>query len=221
MMPAILWTFTLATVSVAALSVSGWLVYARLAEGGASPASKIQTAMDQEAAKPRATGRLGDFVIFPETAKIPPEANIFACANGEGTAPVPPDASLRADELWSDAFADGGMGWSCPGQGLVLVNNEDEAGHGAHGDGAALIRGYIRTTPVSIVRDAPLDRLELVTVEGHPGLIEHPIPGYPYAEASLVVIERFPQRDLAGIVVFVEFAPSAAAAIKHAEDIMP
>jgi hypothetical protein len=211
----------LVSISVATLLASAWLVVSRIAESGESPASKIDQAMEEEAGKSRATGTIGDFVRYPETAGLPDEANIFACPDGKGTTPVPVDESLIREELWSNGFADGGMGWACAGQGLVLVNNEGGDGHGSHGDGSVLIRGYLRSTPVAIVRDTPPDRLEQITVEGHPALVERPIPGYPYARASLVVIERYPDEDKRGIVVFVELAPSTEAAIKHAEDLIP
>jgi hypothetical protein len=89
------------------------------------------------------------------------------------------------------------------------------------GDGSAQARGYIRSVPLQLLWDAPRDRLELVTVEGHPALLERPIPQYPYGQANLAVIERYPDGDRPGIAVFVEMAPSAEAAIKDAEEIMP
>lgn len=106
-----------------------------------------------------------------------------------------------------------------PAQGVVLVNNE--GGSREAGDGSGLARGYIRAVPVPVVRDAPRDRLELVTVEGKPGLLEYPVEGYPYGKANLIVIERYPEGDKPGIIVSVTLAPSAEAAIKHAEEIMP
>lgn len=88
-------------------------------------------------------------------------------------------------------------------------------------DRSKLARGYFRALPLPVVRDAPQDRLELITVEGRPGLLERPIEGFPYGTASLVVIERYPGGSKPGILVAVQFAPSAEAAIKHAEEIMP
>jgi hypothetical protein len=103
----------------------------------------------------------------------------------------------------------------------VLVNNEGGGRQSASADGSGQARGYIWSVPVPVARDAPRDRLELVTVEGHPGLLEHPIEGYPYGKANLVVIERYPEGGKPGIVVFVELAPSAESAIRDAEQIMP
>lgn len=203
--------------SAAALFVAAWVVAQRWVESGEPPADKIQRAMEQEAAKPRFSGRLGDFVVVPLNGELPAEANIFSCA----TTPVPVADSLRSEQLWSDAFADGWMGWACAGKGVVLVNNEGGARGAPGSDGSGLARGYIRSVPLPVARDAPRDRLELITVEGHPALLEHPIPDYPYGTANLVVIERFPEGEEPGIAVFIDMAPSVEAAIKHAEEIMP
>ena len=59
-----------------------------------------------------------------------------------------------------------------------------------------------------------------MTVEGHPGLLEHPIDGYPYGIANLVVIERYPDGEKLGIVVFVERASSAKRALEIATEVM-
>ena len=198
-----------------------WIAFGQRAQSDEPLASKIEKAFDADASKPRRSGRVGDFNVIPVSGRAVPEANIFACADGGGTDAVEPGPSLRAQELWSPAFEDGGIGWSCRGEGLVGINNEGGGGHGAHGDGSLLVRGYIRSLPVPVAREAPEDRLELMTVEGHPALLERPVPEYPYGKSSLVVIERFPQGETPGIVVFVEIAPSPEAAIKHAEEIMP
>jgi hypothetical protein len=211
------WKWMLVVISAAALSASGWLVAQRLSEGSEPLAEKIQRAMDEEASKPRFTGRLGDFVVVSGTGALADDAKIFRCAS----TPVAASEALSAEELWSDAFGQGGIGWACSGRGVVLVNNEADGAPPSGSDGSALGRGYIQSVPVPVARSAPRDRLELVTVEGHPGLLERPIPEYPYGEANLVVIERYPDGDKPGIAVFVEMAPSAEAAIKHAEEIMP
>ena len=212
----------LVLVSLVALSASGWLVFNSLAEGGESPAKTVQDALDVEAAKPSFTGQLGDFVVYlPLGGEVPTEADIFRCADGRGATNVRVDDTLRKHELWSDAFADGGNGWSCEGRGVILVNNSDENTSSGRGDGSSLARGYIRSLPVPLVREAPQDRLELITVEGHPGLLEHEVKGYPYPHVSLAVVERPPDGDRPGIVVFVQFAPSVEAAIRHAEELMP
>ncbi len=181
-------------------------------------------AWSQDAARPRFTGRIGDFLVFSQLeiarrGEAPPEVTIYDCAGG---AIVPLSDSLRREELWSDVFEQGGAGWSCPGQGVMLISNGPRHGEEPPAvDGSSLGRRYVWWVPVPIVLDAPRDQLELVTVEGHAGLLERPIEGSPYAHASLTVIERYPEGDRPGILVTVRFAPSAEAAIAHAEEVMP
>ena len=86
---------------------------------------------------------------------------------------------LKSHELWSAAFIDGGVGWSCDEAGVVLVNNNEGNASRSRGDGSSLARAYLRSLPVPVIRDAPEDRLELISVEGHPGLLEHGFEGYP------------------------------------------
>jgi hypothetical protein len=214
------WTWSIIMTLAAALPAAGCLSTPAApatpvsTADGKSVADKVETAMAEERSKPRFTGELGDFLIVTDAS----EANIFQCAS----TPVPLSDALKSEELWSDAFGDTGFGWACPGQGVTAVNNMGPGGEGSDGgDGSVQIRAYIRSVPLPLLWDAPRDRLELVTVEGHPGLLERPIPEYPYRQANLAVIERYPDGDTPGIAVFVEMAPSAEAAIKHAEEIMP
>lgn len=131
-------------------------------------------------------------------------------------------STLRAEELWSPEFdVTEGVGWACAGQGVVLVNNQGLHGQTSGGDVIAKIRGYIDSVPVHLLRDAPSERLELIKVEGHPALIEHPIKDYPYGQANLAVIERYPDGDVPGILVLVERARTSEEAIKIAEEIIP
>lgn len=107
--------------SAAGLSLAGWMVVSRLVESGESPLDKYERAWDEDTAKQRFSGKIGDFlVLLPIDGEAPPEAQIFQCAS----TPVPAGDTLTSHELWSDAFADTGVGWSCPGQGVGLVNNE-------------------------------------------------------------------------------------------------
>lgn len=210
-------------VSIGALSLAVWmLVGSQRAASDESLASKVEKVMAGDAAKPRFTGRLGGFQVFAQSGEIPAEARLFACADGSVTTQVDrTQTALRSSELWSPAFdVEEGAGWSCPGSGIILVNNQGLEGDTSDGEGVAKIRGYFRTVPVPVFRDAPRDRLELVTVKGHPGLLEHPIDGYPYALASLVVIERYPKGENPGVVVFVERASSAKRAIEIAGEVM-
>lgn len=181
----------------------------------------IQEALDQDAAKGRFTGRLGDFFVYGlVNGPAPEEAFIFRCSP-HGTTPVSDAAVLIDHELWSEAFGSQGIGWACGEDGVIVVNNEGGDGHGAHPDGVLLVRGYFQNLPVPVLRDAPRDRLELIDIEGHPALIERGVQGYPYARVGLVVIERYPDGQVPGIVVRVEFSPSAERAIELAEQLMP
>jgi len=212
-----LWKPVAILVSVVALGASAW--FALGAEGGEPISNLIHRKMGEEAAKTRFTGRMGEFLVLPlgEDAG----ANVFGCAGNQPMTQVLPGDELAGAELWSPAFTDGGVGWACPEEGIVIVNNEGGDGHVAYGDGSALSRAYINALPIPLIRDAPKERLELITVEGHAALLERPVDGYPYAKANLAVLERAPSGEAQGIVVFVEFAPSAEAAVKHAEEIMP
>lgn len=215
--------FSLLFVSVTALSLAGWLLVGRhWAESTDSPVDRINKAMSDEGAKPRFTGELGDFVVYPQTSDVPDQARILRCAGEEGTTRVDPQGTtLRSEELWSKVFdTKEGAGWSCKGLGVILVNNQGMEGATTNGEQVAIIRGYIHSVPVPVLRDAPRDRLDLVTIQGHPGLIENPIDGYPYGLSNLAVIERFPDGDKPGIVVFVERASSAKRAIEIAEEVI-
>jgi hypothetical protein len=211
-------------ISVGALGIAGWALIGRpWAAGDESAASKVEKVMHAEAAKPRFTGNLGDFVVYPRAGSVPAGAEIFACAGGGGTTRVDREGTtLRSEELWSAAFdTEEGVGWACPGRGVVLVNNQGLEGATTDGEMVAKIRGYFSAVPIPVLLDAPRDRLELVTVKGHPGLLERPIEGYPYGLANLAVIERAPDGETTGIVVFVMGASSAERAVEIAEEIMP
>lgn len=203
--------------AAAAVTFSAVMVVIRLAESGESLHDKVLRAWEEDANEERFSGRLGDFLVLtPVAGEAPPEARIYECAQ----TPVPLTESLRNHELWSDAFGDAGIGWSCPGRGVVLVNNSTAAGLKS-GDGSAVARGYFWAIPVPVLHDAPRGRLELIEVEGHPGLLERPVEGYPYGRATLTVIERYPERGKPGIIVSIFLAPSADAAIERAEKLMP
>jgi hypothetical protein len=192
------------------------MIVAQLVEGGESPAQRIDRALRDDEAKPRASGRVGDFLVLPfVNGEAPQEARLFDCAD----TPVRDEAELAKEELRSEALRNGGVGWSCASQGVVLVNNEGAAR--AEEGGVLRGRGYIRSIPVAIVRDAPADRLQLIDVEGHPGILEMPVREYPYGKASLVVIERYPEQGRPGIIAFVEMAPSSDEAIRIVEELIP
>jgi len=214
----------LTAVILMSLSAAGWLVITTpWASGDESTASKVEKAMQEEAAKPRFTGRLGDFEVAPRTEEAASRANPFGCKDGEPTTMVAgSEARLAAPELWADAFdTEEGVGWECAGQGIVLVNNQGLEGATTTGEDVVLIRGYFSSIPVPVLRDAPRDRLELISIEGRNALIEDPIEGHPYGTANLVVIERYPSADKPGILLVVERASSSKRAIEIAGEIIP
>ena len=206
--------------SVAAVALV--LVLNRPAETKRPPLDVIQEALDQDAAQGRFTGRLGDFLVYGlVNGASPREAEDVQCLNG--TTIVTDQAATRAHELSSDVFGpQGGTGWSCgEGGDIVVVNSGGGDGHEVRPDGADLGRYYFRTPFLKVVRDAPLDRLEVIQVEGHPALVQHPVKGYPYPVVSLAVIERFPDGDVPGIAVSVGGDLSLEQAIELAEQLMP
>ncbi len=199
-----------------------WLYRNQSAESVLPPLDEIQAVLDADAAKGEYEGELGDFVVRNSGGERAKEAFIFGCGpnRDEGTAPVTDPAVLYNHELWSDAFGADGIGWGCGGDQIQIVNNAGPDGHGGSSP-VTMIRAYIHALPMPILRDAPLDRQELIEVEGHPALIEHPLEGWPYPSANLTVIERFPDGDTPGIAVTIHFAPSSEKAIALAEELMP
>lgn len=176
--------------------------------------NEIQKTMDEDAAKGRFTGELGDFVVY-ET--VQPDVEFVTCP---ASIPVTDPAVLKNHELWSDALGPTGIGWACPDGEIAGTNNEGLE----HRPGPlALGKFYFNTLRVPVILDAPRDRLELIEVEGHPAILKQPLDVYPlpHATASLTIIERFPEGDVPGIRVFVLNAPSVDEAIALAEQLIP
>ena len=178
-------------------------------------------ALEEDAAQGPFEGELGDFLVLSSSGERTEEANIFSCGSNrdEGSAPVASPTVLRRHELWSDAFGADGVGWACGGE-IRLVTKAGPDGQGV-ANPLQMMRGYIDAVPMPILRDAPRDRLELIELEGHPALIEHPAEGAPSSGASLTVIERFPDGDVPGIALSVTSAASSEEAIELAEALMP
>ena len=197
-----------------------WLYRNQSAESVLPPLDEIQALLDADAAKGEYQGDLGDFLVLPRQDSRSKEAAIYDCTGDKRSSPVTDGAVLRNHELWSDAFGADGVGWSCGGDEIHLVNNMGADGLGGSST-VTIIRAYIHDLPMPILRDAPRDRLKLIEVEGHPALIEHPLDGVPYPSANLTVIERLPDGDTPGIAVNVLFAPSSEKAIALAEELMP
>ena len=175
---------------------------------------RIQDTLDEDAAKGRFTGELGDFVVYQT---VRPEVEFAICP---ATIPVTDPAVLKNHELWSDALGPTGIGWACPDGEIVGVNNE---GLESRPGFMSLRKVYFNTLGVPVIRDAPRDRLELIEVEGHPAILTRglDVSPLPHATASLAVIERFPEGDVPGIAVFVDYAPSVDEAIALAEKLIP
>ena len=197
-----------------------WLYRNQSVESVLPPLDQIQAVLDADAAKGEYEGDMGNFLVLPRQSSRSKEAAIYDCTGGSGSSPVRDAPVLKNHELWSEAFGAAGVGWSCGGADIHLVNNMGVDGHGGSST-VTIIRAYIYELPMPILRDAPVDRLELIEVEGHPALIEHPLDGWPYPSANLTVIERLPVGDKPGIAVNILFAPSSAKAIALAEELMP
>ena len=175
--------------------------------------NEIQDTLDEDAAKGRFSGELGDFVVYE---KLPPDVEFVTC---RASNPVSDRTVLKDHELWSDALGPTGIGWACPNGDIVLMNNE---GLESRPGFMSLVKVYFNTLPVPVIRDAPRDRLKLIEVEGHPAILRQPldVAPLPHATASLAVIERFPEGDVPGTVVFVDYASSVDEAIELAEKLI-
>ncbi len=79
---------------------------------------KIQDTLDEDAAKGRFSGELGDFVVYQT---VRPEVEFVICP---ATIPVTDPTVLKNHELWSDALGPTGIGWACPDGEIAGVNNE-------------------------------------------------------------------------------------------------
>lgn len=210
-------------IAVALLAVAGlgvWLISGPAASDE-SAASKIEKAMSEEAAKPRFSGRIGDFEVRTQDTAVE-EGMLFSCPDGSPLSMVDSKtAAALAGELWAPLFAvPEGAAWACANGQVELVNNQALEGSTTDGIGDGRLRGYFDVLPLPVLRDAPRERLELVDVNGHSALLEQPIPGYPYARASIAVIERYPADGTRGIVVFVERSPSAQQAMATAKELL-
>jgi hypothetical protein len=214
--------FIFAIVAVTALFAAAltWVVLnAPWAAGDESLATKVERVMQEEAAKERFTGQLGDFkILVPENSGE--AAQLIACPDGQPASQVSREEA-RQSELWSDAFeVPEGAAWACSDVGVRFVNNSGLEGSTTTGEDVAIIRMYFPTLPVPVVRNAPRDRLELIDVTGKPGLLETPIEGYPYGLANLAVIEREPADGAPGIILRIERASSAQRAIEIASQVI-
>lgn len=175
---------------------------------------KVQEALDRDADKGAFTGRLGDFMIRSRMGE-PPESTSVRCSVQSEREQVASPERLRDQELWSDVFGPEPFGLLCDDQ-LITVNNGTRPVDGAD----SVVMTYVDALPVLVLFDAPRDRIELTDIQGYPAVIEHPLEGVPFADASLAVLVRPPSDDQPGIVAYVNFAESTKVAIRLAERII-
>jgi len=167
-------------------SVGGFSDRPHIIPGQPTP---IDPALRADQAKPRFKGPMGDFLVSPhEWAELPP------CP--QPRRPVTAE-DVKASELYS------------PVLGGAYVGHDDDRAYGC-ADGTIRVMGSIPALrryfvgPAKVAWDAPLDRIVLLTVAGHPAIALLPIPGWgaPYM-LELVVVQRFPSGNKPGIMVFV------------------
>ena len=167
-------------------SVGGFSDRPHIIPGQPTP---IDPALRADQAKPRFKGPMGDFLVTPhEVAELPP------CP--QPRRPVTAE-DVKASELYS------------PVLGGAYIGHDDDRAYGC-ADGTIQIMGSIPAArryfvgPAKVAWEAPLDRLVLLTVAGHPAIALLPIPGWPMRDMlELVVVQRFPSSDKPGIIVLV------------------
>jgi hypothetical protein len=170
------------------------------------PVERAKQATEEDKAKPRFRGELGDFVIVE-----PGTTGGYPCPE-----PYEPGTNPERSELYFSlpgAVID--MVGSCQGTIFsITAVIEDEAG------GAVVGRGYFLDPKLQEPFDAAADRLKLITVGGKPALAELPIPDHFASISQVAVIERFPSEDAPGITVWARTTNDLDKAIALAEQIM-
>jgi hypothetical protein len=81
-------------------------------------------------------------------------------------------------------------------------------------------RGYFLSPKLEVSRDAPAERLNLITVGGKPALAELPIPECMVCTSQVAVIERFPSEAGPGVFTWARTTNDLGRAIALAEQIM-
>ena len=176
-------------------------------EGDAIERAKQATEADR--VKPRFRGELGDFVIVgPNTS-----ASRYLCPERAQFA-----TNLEQSELYFSlpgAVIDAEGAASCQGIVFTITAFVPDA------SGEAMVgRGYFLSPKLELSRDAPAERLKLITVGGKPALAEVPIPDCIVCPGEVVVIERFPSEAAPGIFTWVRTTNDLDKAIALAEQIM-
>jgi hypothetical protein len=195
-----------------------WAFALRPTESARPPLDAIQDTLDQDFAKGRFAGRIGEFVVYSRMGEAP-EGLANRCLPPKTERVVIGAQELRGHELWADVFGEGAVGVYCDDQ-LVIVNSGPDP-VAELGGAESVVKMYFDALPAPVLLDAPPDRIELIQIDGYQAVIEHPVEGYPYATASLAVIERLPSLRDPGIIAFVNFASSSQVAIDLAKRLLP
>jgi hypothetical protein len=193
-------------------SAGATFAFNHFTQSSESPLEQIQKTLDADAANGAFTGPLGDFTVVSRTGS--PAQDVIDCP-AENRELVSDTSTIKASELWQDAFGLGASGVSCDGRIVVVNSGSDPLPDGTQ----SIVKMYFRALPAPVAFDAPKDRIELTKIDGHSAILEEPLAGYPYATASLALIERYPSRDQPGIIAYVNFAPSTDIALDLAKQL--
>lgn len=193
-----------ACLALLGIAVGAYFGTQALGSSEGDPVERAKQASEADRAKPRFMGELGDFVIVE-----PNTMNNYPCPE-----PYQPATDPERSELYFSlpgAVLD--MAGSCQGTvtsiRMVFPDSGDMVG-----------RGYFLGPKFGVSRDAPEDRLKLITVGGKPALAELPIPDHFASKSQVVVIERFPSEEAPGIMVSARTTNDLDKAIALAEQIM-
>jgi hypothetical protein len=176
------------------------LAYGYFSQSSESPLDHVQRILDDDAAKGRFTGTLGNFVVYSRTGASLPDVVDCPLKDRESTSDK---ELLERSELWQDVFSGAPNGLVCDGKVIVINSGSDPLPDGTQ----SIVKMYFRAFPVPVAFDAPRDRIALTKINEHEAIVEKPLEGYPFATTSLAVVQRPPSEGVPGIVVYVNFAP--------------
>jgi hypothetical protein len=184
----IITVFVISAGIVAAVVFSSQAVFqqeAREHGGGPEPSAPETPVLLPAEDSPVYEGPLGDFRVAPgDAAEFPCESTVVSNAE-----------MVRASELHSDTFREGATAASCADGTVVNISD--------YGDPPMGRRYFVGDAKVTYA--APRERLKLLEVDGKPAIAELPrtdldLPG----SVRLAVIERFPEEDIPGILVWID-----------------
>jgi hypothetical protein len=193
---------TAACLALLGIGLAAFFGVRALVSSEEDPVERAKEASEADKAKPRFRGELGDFVIVE-----PNTWDDYPCPE-----PYQPATDPERSELYFSL--PGGvldMAGSCQGTVVSISMLVDDAVVG---------RSYFLGPRFGVSRDAPRDRLKLITVGGKPALAELPIPGNFASTSQVVVIERFPSGEVPGIAVSARTINDLDRAIALVEQIM-